>query len=219
MINASEEEKIGHNLELAFQQAPVRTLAKELNTEWNFAVAATALREGESMIIGFNWGADKGVKYPPLHTAPEVSFNDAYKKKMLGSMQGVFLPLKHAIGQDRIQHMLYSNYCLFRSKSEDLISEEDLALSTPVFHQLLQLQQPKAIYAFSKRLHARFIQLGLAEEMQTKEFPSHKRSLLVSKGILVSGSLRIPIYFLPHPDAKYTSVARKSAWDFIFNPA
>ena len=38
----------------------------------------------------------------------------------------------------------------------------------------------------------------------------------VAKGNFKRNDQNIPIYFLPHPDAKLTSTARKEAWDFCF---
>ena len=64
-----------------------------------------------------------------------------------------------------------------------------------------------------------FIYHKLCTELEKLEIPSNRRNLLVAKGIFSHNDQAIPIYFLPHPDAKLTLSARKQAWEFCFGIA
>ncbi len=201
----------------AFSKSPIKKYAEVNNHKWNYSVSATRLMEGANLIIGFNWGASGNKSYEPQMEVPKENFKDLYDKKWLGSLERIYQPLKQRFPAEDIDNSTQTNFCFFRSKIENEITPEDLALSTPLFMKLIALIKPKRIMGFSKKLQSYCIDNNLCDQVESKSFPSNKRTLHVARGYLRLAGQETPIYFLPHPNSKFTSVARKNGWDFCFD--
>ena len=199
-----------------FDKSPIKKYAEDNNFIWNYSISATRLKDGANLIIGFNWGAESGKPYAAQTKVPMENFKDLYDNKWLGSMERIYQPLKQKFPNDDIDNAIQTNFCFFRSKIEEEISHEDLLFSTPLFLRLLDIIKPKRILGFSKKLQNYFRENNLYDQVASESIPSNQRTLHVAKGYLKDSQQKIPIYFLPHPNAKFTSVARKKAWDFCF---
>ena len=124
--------------------------------------------------------------------------------------------MKEYLQNDDIDNCVQTNFCFFRSDKEDRITKDDLQLSTPLFRKLIQIVMPKKIIGFSGKLRDYFLDNNLLVSHDDSPIKSNNTTLLVSKGIYQIEQKKIPIYFLPHPNAHYTSEARKEAWQFCF---
>ncbi len=110
------------------------------------------------------------------------------------------------------------NFCFFRSKGEDQISWKDLELSTPLFNDLIAIIKPARIIGFSSKLRNHIMEKESGTRFESANIPSNNRTLMVAKGMYRAIGNEVPIFFLPHPNAKFTSEARRKAWDFCFSP-
>ena len=201
----------------AFDRSPIKRYSEVNNFKWNYSISATTLKEGANLIIGFNWGVAGSNPYEPQMEPPKENFKTLFDIKDLGSLQRIYQPLKQKFPIDEVDNSIQTNFCFFRSKAEEEITAEDLSLSTPLFLRLLEIIKPKRIIGFSKKLQNYFVENNLCDQLESESFQSNKRTLHVAKGYLKKYDQKIPIYFLPHPNAKFTSVARKKAWDFCFD--
>ena len=201
----------------AFDKSPIKKYAEENGFQWNYSISSTRLTEGANLIVGFNGGAALNERYEPQTSIPPETFKDLFEKKWLGSLERIYLPLKERFPGDDIDNAMQINFCFFRSKTEGEITVEDLALSTPLFLRLMDIIKPKKILGFSKTLQRYCIDNNLCSKLEVASFTSNKRTLHVAKGMLKHAGQETPIYFLPHPNAKFTSVARKNGWDFCFD--
>ncbi len=216
-VASNEIQMLFETTRIAFEKAPIRKYAQANGLQWNYSISSTRLTEGTNLIVGFNWGVDPNLPHPAQTEIPDFSFKELYDKKELGSLQRIYLPLKERFREEEINNSVQTNFCFFRSRVEAEITVEDLALSTPLFLQLISIIKPKRILGFSKRLQRYCIESNLCSQVETASFPSNKRTLHVAKGFLKqSDGLATPIFFLPHPNAKFTSIARKNGWDFCF---
>lgn len=210
-------QKLLNETQKEFDKSDIKKFAIENNVKWNYSISATPLKEGCTVLVGFNWGAGKDQVYEPQSEMPTKSFKELYDINDLGSFQRVYLPLKKYLPSEDIDNCVQTNFCFFRSQTEDQITEEDLKLSTVLFSKLIEQIKPVRIIGFSKKLQAYFTENKLCENIENTSFKSNARTLYVSKGNYESKDLKIPIYFLPHPNAKFTSEARENAWKFCFN--
>lgn len=202
--------------QLAFQKSAIKKYADANNLKWNYAISSTQLRPKANLIVGFNWGVAANEEYTSQNEIPMETFKDLYEKNWLDSLQRIYHPLKRYLPDDNIDHCVQTNFCFFRSKSEAQIKLVDLKLSTPLFTQLLELIEPKRIIGFSSKLRNHFISHELLTNIQEKRIPSNTRSIHVVKGTFKAATGFIPVYFLPHPNAKFTGEAREEAWAFCF---
>jgi len=202
--------------QIAFNNSPIKKYAEANGHQWNYSISATRFIEETNLIIGFNWGASGNDPYEPQKEIPKQNFKELYDKNDLGSLQRIYLPLKQKFPTEDIDNAMQTNFCFFRSKTEAEITSEDLLLSTPLFQQLLNVIKPKRILGFSKKLQSYCIESALCSDLEEAAFQSNKRTLHTAKGNLKLNETAVPIYFLPHPNAKFTSIARKQAWDFCF---
>lgn len=203
--------------EIAFDQSDIKQLAEQQGEEWFYSISSTKLIKGTTLIIGFNWGAGLGENYSPQSSIPSDSFRELYERRELGSLQRIYAPLTEYFPSEEVSSYIQTNFCFFRSKTEDQISNRDLELSLPLFSELLEILAPKRIIGLSAKLKAHFIDSRICSSLEELNIDSNGRTLHVSKGYYGTKMKNIPIYFLPHPNAKFTSIARKKAWDFCFN--
>jgi len=124
--------------------------------------------------------------------------------------------MKPFFDDEEINNCVQTNFCFFRSNKEEQISMADLELCTPLFQKLLLIIKPKRIVGFSNKLRDHFLQNKLCSSVEILNIPSNRKTLFAAKGLYSIENEEIPIYFLPHPNSKFTSQARKCAWEFCF---
>lgn len=203
----------------AFDKSPIKIFATENRLSWNYSISSTRLTFASNVIIGFNSGATDNYPYQPQTEIPSANFKDLYdKKNELGSLQRIYEPLKQYLPREDIDNCVQTNFCFFRSKKEDQITTVDLQLSTPLFQKLMDIIKPKRIVGFSNKLRSYFLNNKLCTSIEELNIPSNKRTLFVAKGTCNINGRKIPVFFLPHPNSKFTTAARKAAWEFCFDP-
>lgn len=209
-------EKLFEDTLAAFNKAPIKRYADEQNLKWYYSISSTKLTPNTNVIVGFNWGAGINFPHEAQTEAPKENFKDLFDKNDLGSLQRVYKPLKAYLPEEDIDNCVQTNFCFFRSKNENEITPADLKLSTPLFNKLIQILSPKRIIGFSKKLSSYCLEQKLCSSIETFSFPSNKRTLSVTKGLFEVSGQQIPIYFLPHPNAKFTSAARENSLNYCF---
>jgi hypothetical protein len=202
----------------AFEKSQIKDYAYERGLKWFYSVTATRLTTNTTAIVGFNWGAAEKCEYKPQTEPPDCSFKNLYDKKgELGSLQKIYKSLKTWLPEEEVDNAVQTNFCFFGSRFENEITAVDLELSTSLFTRLIEMIKPKRIVGLSKKLERYFVDNGLCSNVQTASVPSNKRTLYVTKGDFKISDKRIPIRFLPHPNAKFTKVAREKAWEICFS--
>lgn len=131
-------------------------------------------------------------------------------------MQRIYRLLSVHLPKEDIDNCVQTNFCFFRSKKENQIKSKYLELSTPLFQQLIDMIQPKRIIGFSSKPGDYFIQNKLCKKVQKATLTSDNGTVVAVKGTTYVRDMEIPICFLPHPNAKFTTVARESAWRCCF---
>lgn len=200
----------------AFEKSSIKNFAVANNLNWHYAISPTRLTTGNNVIVGFNWGAADNCAYKPQTQIPAKSFKELYDQKELGSFQRLYLPLKEFFPHEDIDNCLQTNFCFFRSKEENQITPAYLALSTLLFQKLLDIVKPKRIIRFSNKLRDYFLDNKLCSQLESLNIPSNGKTLFVVKGFYCVNGQNIPVFFLPHPNAQFTTEARQAAWDFCF---
>ncbi len=211
-----ELQELFNDTKIAFEKSPIKKFADDKSAKWAYTISSTELQQGKNLLVEFNWEVESKQKYTAQEFIPTINFKGLHLNKELGSLQKIYRPLLEYFPAEEIDDAVRSNFCFFRSKQEDQLTQTDLDLSTPLFLKFIDIIKPKSIIGFSNNLKNYFIYHKLCSDLQKLEIPSNKRMLLVAKGIFKRHDQNIPIYFLPHPDAKLTSSARKEAWNFCF---
>jgi hypothetical protein len=200
----------------AFEKSLIKKFATDNGLNWHYSISSTRLTTENTLIVGFNWGASDNTDYQPQTEIPTENFRDLYDKKWLGSLRRIYEPLKEYFPLENIDNCVQTNFCFFRSKEENQISAYDLELSIPLFQKLLDFIEPRRIIGLSNKLRDYFLNNNLCMQVETLNIPSNSKTLFVAKGIFCLHGRAIPVFFLPHPNSKFTSAARKAAWKFCF---
>ncbi len=201
------------DLAAAYDISDIRQLCIKHDRSWHYSLLTTALEIEKPLIIGFNWGATKGVSYSPQKNIESVDF----LSQDLGSLRRTVSFFNRYLNPDQINNASQTNYCLFRSQKEDQITPRDIELCQPIFKRLIEILQPSYVVCFSSQLKKKLISLDLLEKVETKDISSERGSKLftytASKGYLKGVG---EIYFLPHPNYPLSGKAREEAWQFNF---
>lgn len=200
----------------AFDKSSIKRFATENGLTWNYSISSTLLTADNNVIVGFNGGATDNYDYPPQTEIPPDNFKDLYDKKWLGSLQRIYEPLKQYFPYEEIDNCVQTNFCFFRSKEENQITAADIQLSTPLFQKLIDIIKPKRIIGFSSKLRDYFLNHNFCTSPETLNILSNGKTLFVVKGTYNVSGKSIPVFFLPHPNSKFTTSARETAWKFCF---
>lgn len=200
----------------AFEQSVIKRYAEDRNLQWNYSIVSTQLTQNATVIVGFNWGVEDKKKYGPQIEIPKDTFKELYDKKWLGSLERIYQPFKQYLPEEDIDHFVQTNFCFFRSKKENQIKSEDLALSTPLFNRLIELITPKRIIGFFHLLRKHLINNNLLIQLEENRIPDSKKTVYAIKGRYRIEGLRIPCFVLPHLGAHISGEARTKAWEFCF---
>lgn len=198
----------------AFDKSSIKIFAMENKLNWNYSICSTRITTETNLIVGFNCGATDNYDYLPQTEIPHDSFKDLFDKKELGSLQRIYEPLKQYFPYEDIANCVQTNFCFFRSKKENQITEADIQLSKPLFQKLIEIIKPKRIIGFSSKFRDYFLSNNLCSSIETLIIPSNRKRLFVAKGTYNVNGKSIPIFFLPHPNSKFTTAARQAAWKF-----
>jgi hypothetical protein len=202
----------------AYQKSDIKN--HEANkADWAYSVTATRIEKGQPLIIGFNWGADaaweaKGNKFGPQDPDkyPIGFFKEYYDE--LGSFKRT-IPYFEKYYDDGI-YAMQTNFCFFRSAQENQISQKDIELSKPLFHEYLKFAEPTRLISFSSSLRDYFIEKSYIDNIKTTEINYRKSKILIIKGDYIADGMNIPYVYLPHPNAMIKRVEREKAWEFCF---
>ncbi len=180
---------------------------------------ATKPQIGNPLIVGFNWGASDFEFAPPV-SIPEENFKYLNDNDQLGSLKRIVPFLIKYLPKIRIEDYNQSNYCMFRSYRESEISNKDIDLSEPIFVKFVNLIHPPFLIAFSSILRIKLEKKGrLYDKRESIPIIINSKGFTYKplKARLKIGNIDLPIYFLPHPMARFSSNARNECWEFCFD--
>lgn len=185
-----------------------------------YSVTATQIIKNRPLIVGFNWGVDndylqKGNEYLPQSVSeyPKNLFVTNYDD--LGSLKRT-VPYFENYFPKALTGM-QSNFCFFRSKKEEDISDKDLNLGKNLFEELLEFSNPSILISFSSKLRDHLLQKQYLYNISKTEISFNKGTLSIIKAhYKLKSGIEIPFVYLPHPNSPIKKIERKKAWDFCF---
>lgn len=199
------------------QRAFDKSLIGKYNEQkWFYSISATPLIANKNVIVGFNWGAKDNYTYESQNEIPTDNFKYLYENNLLGSLQRIYKPLRHYFPNEDIDNCVQTNFCFFRSKKQNQIKQADLELSTPLFIKLIDIIKPKRIIGFSSKFREYCVNESICKNIRQTQFKSNRKKVYVAKGIFKANKNEFPVYFLPHPNARITTLARDYAWNYCF---
>jgi hypothetical protein len=191
-----------------------QTCIKE-NQKWGYSLVTTPMEQSEPLILGFNWGAAKGQIYPNQTAIKKTNFLD----EDVGSLKRIIPFIRQHLGEDYLTKASQSNYCFFRSSTEDQINETDIKRCSGVFAELIEILAPSSIICLSAKLRKHLIDTNQVCDQQEKIIKFRRGSseieFVAVRGKLASG---VDIKFLPHPNYPMKRDARSVAWQFCCGP-
>ncbi len=215
---------MSHNLELAslykkledaFAKSNIKVIAESNKYEWNYSLLATPFYKNSLVVVGFNFGTIENQVYQKQQV-DDVPTENWSEQKDLGSLIRIKKYLNDYCPEYNQEQIVQTNYCFFRSKAEDQISENDIKLCQPIFNRLIELLDPKFILCLSSKLLG-YIEKERSSEFTTKEINLSKRKILIARGHLKINSRDVPFGYIPHPNYPMKKESRQEAWKFVFN--
>lgn len=184
---------------------------KKAGHEWSYSLINTSMEHSAPLILGFNWGVAQNEKYSNQQPIEKSNF----EKEDVGSLKRIYPFIREYFGQDYLSKVNQSNYCFFRSKTEDQIKESDIERCRGVFLELIEILAPSSIICLSAKLRKHLIDTNQVCDQQEKAIVFRRGSseieFVAVRGKLASG---VDIKFLPHPNYPMKREARAAAWQF-----
>ena len=198
------------HVEAAFKLSDIRTVANKKRVKWKYEWCPYAPQEKSILLLEFNPVAEKRKGY----RAQKVVSQHFYAPK---GIQQQFL------NQFLSQYPCSLGYFSpFRSFDDKQLSEQDLALSLPLFERYIELIKPVKVLVFSSYLVEVLQEKALLSEYINEEISIEGRTILVARGQLEVAGHRCPILFLPSATSRLPRPLKEAAWAWAFdavNPA
>lgn len=194
----------------AYEQSDIKKFCIKNKYQWHYSLATTKMIKDKPLIIGFNWGAAKGVSYEPQSTIEDTGFGD----EETGTLVRIKPFCRQYYDDEFLESASQTNYCLFRSRNEGEITSHDIELCEPIFERIISTLRPSEMLSFSSKLRDYLVSGNKISDLQKKtiEFQRGARKVRYTA---VKGRLGgIPILCLPHPNYPMRSNARQVAWEF-----
>lgn len=198
-----------------YETSDIKKFCREKGHEWSYSLVNSSMELSAPLILGFNWGAAQGEKYPSQSHVEKTNFETSD----VGSLKRIYPFIREHFGQDYLSKANQSNYCFFRSSTEDQINETDIKRCSGVFAELIEILAPSSIICLSAKLRKHLIDTNQVCDQQEKTIKFRRGSAEIEfvavRGKLASG---VDINFLPHPNYPMKREARSAAWQFCCGP-
>jgi ribonuclease R len=182
-----EIDKFLDEVAIAYELSDIAKSSKEQKKEWFYAISETAVYTSSLVYLDFNPLPKKNQKYLAQTSIPENNF-DKSKSPKSASLFETYFP------EFNLNEVVHTYLSPFRTDS--ILSEKDSKVSLNLHKKWLKILNPKQIVSFSKDLLDYFIKNKLITEIQNLEIQSSGKNIVLSKGILKSGKIKIQIAFL-----------------------
>lgn len=198
-----------------YETSDIKKFCSEKRHEWSYSLVTTSMERSAPLILGFNWGAAQGETYSSQSHVEKTDF----EKADVGSLKRIYPFIREHFGQDYLSKVSQSNYCFFRSKTEDQIKEADIERCRSIFTELIEILAPSSIICLSAKLRKHLIDTNQVCDQQEKAI-KFRRGASEIEFVAVRGKLEsgVDIKFLPHPNYPMKRDARSSAWQFCCGP-
>ena len=215
-----ELEKLLLELKSAYKISDIKNnkYCFENNRKWGYSLIESSLEVNQPLIIGFNWGVNKkwddykqGKAYK---NQEEIEKRDVNLREYKGFVQKVLKTGKRHFPKIKFEKASHSNFCFFRSETENQISEKDINLCLPIFLEMIEIVKPNVIFCFSSKAKDFLLNKGFIHNPKTKTIQSTREkgnSYKVVVGLTKAG---IPIFCLPHSSSRLKNEVRENAWKF-----
>ena len=198
-------------LDSIYDASEIKKLCDEKGHKWGYSLVTSAMERSAPLILGFNWGATQNEEYPNQKSVEKTNF----ETEDVGSLKRIFPLIRNHFGAEYLSKVSQSNYCFFRSKTENQIKESDIERCRIIFSGLIEILEPSAILCFSAQLRKYLIGTNQVSDLKEKtikfERGSREIEFMAVRGTFASG---VDIKFLPHPNFPMKRDARLEAWQF-----
>lgn len=186
------------------------------NKDWYYSLCTSIPKKGQPLIVGFNWGVDSN------HTKQKISdLNTEIDWNELATLKKIKPYLEKTFTKYPINNYNQTNYCFFRSKTENQISQKDIELCEPIFFYFISKIKPKYIVSFSAKLRDTFIKKGFLKYYSKKTVFDGKKNIYAYHGFIKIDNWWTYIYFLPHPSywnrINNQETSLKELWKICWN--
>jgi hypothetical protein len=190
-------EDIYKQIEEAFNQSDIKKLAEKEGKKWYYSLCTNKPKEGQPLLIGLNWGAsDEDFEPQDINNLPET---------INWSLMGDLKKLKPYLEEyfPGIDSSTYNqtNYCFFRSKSEDDLNWSDIKLTEAPFEEFISRIKPSIIFGFSAKLRDYLLHNRRILFLEERPINSGTKTYIVYKGFMKLKSWWTHINLIPHPSS------------------
>lgn len=194
-----------------YETSDIKKFCEKEGHEWSYSLVNSSMERSAPLILGFNWGAAQGEKYSSQSHVEKINFETAD----VGSLKRIYPFIRKHFGEDYLPKVSQSNYCFFRSKTENQIEEPDIERCRSIFTELIEILAPSSIICMSAKLRKHLIDKNQVCDQQEKTIKftrgASEIEFVAVRGKLASG---VDIKFLPHPNYPMKRKARLDAWQF-----
>lgn len=201
-------EQLYTQIQEAFEESDVRTLAEQKGKSWNFELSKTPMHKNSMVFLGFNWKADGDDDFEPQLSLPNDTLDQKKWRKILPSILDQFTEQN----PDRI---IDTVFCPFRSQEEGQVKQNDLKASQEIFANWMSLLKPAQLFCFSARLRDYMMHQEMLENLTETKVTSGKRKIRILKAQLKLGDVLVPIAFLPSITSSWSKAAKAEALAWI----
>ena len=185
-------EDLFQKIDNAFNKSNIKQQSEK--NSWFYSLCNSKPKIGQPIIVGFNWGVSYNHKKQTYSDLKSVmNWNQMPSiEKIKPFIEKYFPRLNNSFNQ--------TNYCFFRSKKEDEISDFDINLCEPIFYEFISRVKPRFILAFTKKLRETLIKNGMIKYLNKKSVFDGKKIITSYHGFVNFGGWWSYIYILPHPN-------------------
>lgn len=103
-----------------FEKSDIKKYCAANGYHWYYSLVTSTLETDRPLIIGFNWGAEKGYKYKPQNKIERSNFLN----EKVGSLSRISPYCREHFDNDFLSKTSQTNYCFFRSETESQLSKK-----------------------------------------------------------------------------------------------
>jgi hypothetical protein len=173
-----------------------------------YSVCATPIQQGEGILLGINWGADRNSQHRPQDRMPD---NEDIKEVLTYRFIQRSKPyLERYLNVNFTNiNLNYSNLCFFRTSKEIDLIPEDYKSSLELFKKYVDFIKPKWIFSLGINNYKILTQFGYLTN------PNEYFDIEQKYRGITAKLWDYNFYAVPHPNAHLHEKSREEIWEKI----
>lgn len=190
----------------SFQECDIKITQENLGEKWNYAICDTPIKKNQGIVLGLNWGGN-------FHD-PQSQYPIANKSRNWNFINNSKYYFEHYLGVQRISEVNYSNLCFYRSPNISCLTPKDWEISLPLLKEYVDFISPPWILLLGTTGIQILKNNNLVEKFTSYEIQGKKRRIFGYTLILFNN---YKLFCVPHPQARISTIYRKSIWELVTN--